>query len=248
MDAEAAQRAHYNRIASDFEEHYYDPWSRRYRDQFINRPMLEGLDLRGRQVLEAMCGAGLTTQALLDRGAEVTGLDISDACIESFRRRWPTCRTACASIAQSGLPSGVFDAIVVVGGLHHLQPDVDPAVEEIHRLLKPGGSLCFFEPHAGSLPDLVRQQWYKRDMRFGRNEAAIDLDHLKRKYSGSFEFVREVYGGNVGFLLVFNSFILRMPLKLKRFYSPAVLRLEAAFSRFQRKRSACTVVCQWRKK
>jgi SAM-dependent methyltransferase len=248
MDAEAAQRAHYNRIASDFEVHYDDPWSRRYRDQFINGPLLEGLDLRGRQVLEAMCGGGLTTQTLLDRGAEVTGLDISEACIESFRRRWPECRTACASIAQSGLPSEAFDAIVVVGGLHHLQPDVDPAVEEIHRLLKPGGSLCFFEPHAGSLPDLVRQQWYKRDMMFGRNEAAIDLDHLKRKYLGSFEFVREVYGGNVGFLLVFNSLVLRIPLKLKRFYSPAVLRLEAAFSRFQSKRSACTVVCQWRKK
>lgn len=248
MDAEAAQRAHYNRIASDYEVHYDDEWSRRYRDQFINGPLLEGLDLRGRQVLEAMCGGGLTTQTLLDRGAEVTGLDISEACIESFRRRWPACRTACASIAQSGLPSAAFDAIVVVGGLHHLQPDVDPAIEEIHRLLKPGGSLCFFEPHAGSLPDLFRQQWYKRDMMFGRNEAAVDLDHLKRAHAGSFDFVREVYGGNIGFLLVFNSLVFRIPLKLKRFYSPALLRLEAALSRFQHKRSACTVVCQWRKK
>jgi SAM-dependent methyltransferase len=248
MDAEAAQRAHYNRIASDYEVHYDDPWSRRYRDQFINGPLLQGLDLRGRQVLEAMCGAGLTTQTLLDRGAAVTGLDISEACIESFRRRWPVCGTACASIAQSGLPGEAFDAVVVVGGLHHLQPDVDPAIAEIHRLLKPGGWLCFFEPHAGSLPDLFRQQWYKRDLMFGRNEAAIDLEQLKRTYGGSFEFVREVYGGNIGFLLVFNSLVFRIPLKLKRFYSPAFLRLEAALGRFQHKRFACTVVCQWRKK
>lgn len=248
MDAEAAQRAHYNRIASDYEVHYDDEWSRQYRDRFINGPLLEGLDLRGKQVLEAMCGAGLTTQTLLDRGAQVTGLDISEACIESFRRRWPACRTACASISQSGLASESYDAIVVVGGLHHLQPDVAPAIAEIHRLLKPGGSLCFFEPHAGSLPDLFRQQWYKRDLIFGRNEAAIDVDELKQKFAGSFEFVRELYGGNIGFLLVFNSLVFRIPLSVKRFYSPVVLRLEAAISRMQRKQSACTVIGQWRKK
>jgi hypothetical protein len=70
----------------------------------------------------------------------------------------------------------------------------------------------------------------------------------KRTFAGSFEFVREIYGGNLGFLLVFNSLVLRIPLQLKRFYSPAVLRLEAMLARLQRKRSACTVICQWRKK
>jgi len=248
MDAEAAQRAHYNRIGNDYEVHYDDPWSRRYRDRFINGPLLAGLDLRGRRVLEAMCGAGLTTQTLLDRGAEVTGLDISDTCIESFRRNWPTCEAACASIAQSGLPSESFDAVVVVGGLHHLQPNLEPAFNEIHRLLKPGGSFCFFEPHAGSLPDVFRQQWYKRDMRFARNEAAIDLDELQRIYADKFEFVSQYYGGNLGFLLVFNSFVFRIPLGLKPYYSPAVLRIEAALARLQQKRLACTVICQWRKR
>lgn len=248
MDSETAQRTHYNRIAAEYEEHYDDAWSRRYRDQFIDAVLFAGLELRDRQVLEAMCGSGLTTMALLDRGAKVTGLDISEACIASFRRRWPACRTVCASITQAGLPSQSFDAVVVVGGLHHLQPDVDPAIDEIHRLLKPGGSFAFFEPHAGSLPDLFRQQWYKRDMLFGRNEAAIDLDGLKRRYAGQFEFIREVYGGNLGFLLVFNSLVFRVPLRLKRFYSPALLRLEAALGRLQGKRSACFVVCQWRKR
>jgi SAM-dependent methyltransferase len=248
MDAEAAQRAHYNRIAADYEVHYDDPWSRRYRDQFIDAPLLGGLDLRGCKVLEAMCGSGLTTQTLLARGAQVTGLDISEACIESFRRRWPQCDTACASITRAGLASASFDAIVIVGGLHHLQPDVDPAVDEIHRLLKPGGSLCFFEPHAGSLPDVFRRQWYKRDEMFGRNEAAIDLDALKRKYAGHFEFAHQVYGGNIAFLLVFNSLVFRIPPGFKRFYSAPLLRLEALIGRFQNKRSACFVVCQWRKK
>jgi len=248
IDAEAAQRAHYDRIVAAYDVHYDDPWSRRYRDQFIDGPLFEGLDLRGRAVLEAMCGSGLTTPALLARGAQVTGLDISPACIESFRNRWPECRSACASIAHSGLPSEAFDAVAVVGGLHHLQPDIDPAIEEIHRLLKPGGSFCFFEPHTGSLPDLFRQQWYKRDHLFEDNEAAIDLERLKRTHAHRFEFVREIYGGNLGFLLVFNSFIFRIPVRLKSFYSPAVLRLESLLARLQGKRLACVVICQWRKR
>ena len=248
MDAEAAQRAHYNRIAAGYDVHYGDAWSQRYRDQFIDGPMLAGLDLQDRPVLEAMCGSGLTTGALLARGAHVTGLDISEACIETFRQRWPSCRTACASIARSGLPDASFDAVVVVGGLHHLQPDVDPAIEEIHRLLRPGGTFSFFEPHTGSLPDVFRQQWYRHDLRFARNEAAIDLEHLKSKYGGHFEFVREVYSGNIAFLLVFNSLVFFVPLWLKPLYSPLLLRLEALLGRLQGRRLACNVICQWRKR
>jgi hypothetical protein len=51
----------------------------------------------------------------------------------------------------------------------------------------------------------VRRQWYKHDLRFGRHEAAIDLEGFKRTHRERFELVREVYGGNLGFLLVFNS-------------------------------------------
>jgi SAM-dependent methyltransferase len=248
MDAEAAQKEHYNRIAAQYEAHYDDPWSQRFRDRFIHAPMLEGLDLRGKNVLEAMCGYGSTTGALLARGARVTGLDISEAEIESFRQRWPQCETACGSIMSSGLPGEFFDAVVVVGGLHHLQPTVDPAIDEIHRLLKPGGFFCFLEPHTGSLPDVFRRQWYKRDMIFARNEAAIDLEYLKRSYADRFDPVREIYGGNLGFLFVFNSMIFRVPLWLKPAYSPLLLWLEGVISRLQGRRLACFVICQWRKR
>lgn len=248
-DAEAAQRAHYNRIATTFEAHYDHPCTRQYRDRFVDGPLFEGLDLAGRPVLEAMCGAGLTTTGLLARGAEVTGIDISDACVRSFRARWPQCRAVCASITSSGLPSASFDAVVVVGGLHHLQPDIDPAIDEIHRLLRPGGSFCFFEPHTGSLPDWFRQRWYQRDVSmFSRNEASIDIDHLKATHAGHFEFVRERYCGNLAFLLVYNSMIFRIPLALKPWYTPALLRAEALISRVQSKRLACVVIGQWRKK
>jgi SAM-dependent methyltransferase len=248
MDAEAAQREHYNRIGAMYEEHYDDPSTRIYRQRFIDAPMLEGLDLRGARVLEAMCGSGFTTGALLRRGAQVVGLDISDALVESFRRRWPQCECVCGSITQSGLPEASFDAVVIVGGLHHLQPNVDPALDEIHRLLKVGGTFCFLEPHGGSLPDWFRRRWYKRDAMFSSNEAAIDVEHLKARYASRFEFVKEQYCGNLAFLLVYNSMIFRIPLRLKPLYTPLVLRLEGWIERLQTKRSACIVIAQWRKR
>jgi ubiquinone/menaquinone biosynthesis C-methylase UbiE len=245
--AEEAQSAHYDRIIVEYDAHYGDPCSQAYRDRFINRPMFEGLDLEGREVLEAMCGSGMTTRALLSRGASVTGLDISELAIGSFQRRWPECNVAQTSLIRSNLPSESFDAVVVVGGLHHLQPHVSEAVEEIHRVLRPGGSFCFFEPHTGSLPDLFRRLWYKLDSRFAPNEAAIDVGALKREFGDRFEFVSETYGGNVAFLFVANSLVLRIPLSWKRFYTPALLRLETLIEGLQGKRLGCFVVGRWKK-
>jgi SAM-dependent methyltransferase len=246
--AEEAQRAHYNRIAAQYEAHYDHPATRQYREVFIERPLLDGLDLSGREVLEAMCGSGMSTAGLLARGARVTGLDISEACIESFRNRWPQCRAVCGSITNSALPSDSFDAVVVVGGLHHLQPDVDPAIDEIHRLLRVGGSFCFLEPHTGSLPDWFRQGWYKRDALFSRNEAAIDMERLKMRNAARFDFTQERYCGNLGFLLVYNSMIFRIPLWLKDWYTSPVLRLESLIGRLQGRRLACIVIARWRKR
>jgi len=190
----------------------------------------------------------MTTAGLLGRGARVTGLDISEACMAAFRRRWPQCEAVCASITNTGLPAESFDAVVVVGGLHHLQPNVEPGVDEIHRLLKPGGWFCFLEPHTGSVPDWFRRQWYKRDLRFARNEAAVDLESLKARYADRFDFIKELYCGNVGFLLVYNSMIFAVPLRLKPLYTPLFLRLEAAINRLQGRRLSCIVICRWRKR
>jgi SAM-dependent methyltransferase len=248
MQPDEMQRQHYDKIAAQYEAHYDDAASQQYRRRFIDRPLLDGLDLEARHALEAMCGSGQTTGSLLSRGARVTGLDISDAAIESFRRRWPTCAAVRASLLESGLPSESFDVVVVVAGLHHIQPNVEVAIDEIHRLLKVGGTFCFMEPHAGSVPDWFRRRWYKRDPLFMPDEAAIDVGQLKTRYAGRFDFLKEVYGGNVAFLLVLNSLVFRIPLAWKRVYAPALLRLEGMIGAWQGKSLSCFALCQWRKK
>jgi len=245
--AELLQRNHYDRIADDYEAHYGDAASREYRRRFIYEPMFEGLSLQGQNVLDAMCGSGHTAAYLLSRGARVTGIDISPEEIRRFRGRWPEARSVCRSLLDTRMGSETFDCVTVVGGLHHLHPHLDVAIREIHRILKPGGYLCFMEPHSRSLPDILRRFWYRCDSLFSDNEAAIDIAGLQDDFAAHFTFNRTRYQGNIAFLLVLNSLVFRIPLKIKPIYSPALMACEGAVSTLQSKLTACYAIAQWQK-
>ena len=233
--AERQQQQHYDEIAADYEAHYSDEWSVEYRSRFIYEPMFAGLDLTNLNVLDAMCGSGQTTEYLLARGANVTGLDISNEVIEQFQTRWTNANAVNRSLLDSGLPDNAFDCVVVVGGLHHIHPNVKRAVTELHRVLKPGGHLCFMEPHRGSLPDLIRCVWYRFDRFFSDNEAAIDVGALQKDFHESFQLKEAKYLGNIAFLLVLNSLIFRIPPKSKRFFAPLLMKLEPWVNKLQTK-------------
>lgn len=249
MQAEGTQRQHYNRIAADYEAQYGDPDGLVYREKFLYEPLLAGLDLEGRNVLEALSGSGHATEYLLkQKKALVTGLDISDEAIASFKERWPGCEAICASITDSGLPAESFDCIVVVMGLHHLHPHLSEALREIHRLLRKGGTFCFTEPHLDSGFNRFRKMWYRRDSLFAENEESLDIDALKKEFAELFDYKVEKYVGSVAYLLVLNSMIFRVPLWLKRIYSPAVILLERAVSLIHSRTISLAVICQWEKK
>ncbi len=106
-------------------------------------------DCAGRQVLEYGCGTGSYAFALAERGARVVGIDISETAIELARGKgFPADnpRFQLGNAEELAFDDAVFDIVCGTSILHHL--DIDRAIRELKRVLKPGGRGVFYEPVA----------------------------------------------------------------------------------------------------
>lgn len=107
-------------------------------------------DIQGARALDFGCGDGRGMAHLKERGACVTGFDISlSRLILAQDRLAPAGAEVCANLVQcpaERLPfsDNSFDAIYGKQVLHHL--DWESAIEEIARVLRPGGRAVFLEP------------------------------------------------------------------------------------------------------
>lgn len=98
------------------------------------------------RVLELGCGVGNITRIVFDRTrARITGIDVSPDLLEEAARRVPECRFEVADIHRLPFAEGAFDAVYGSSVLHHLE--LAPALQEIRRVLRPGGRCAFAEPN-----------------------------------------------------------------------------------------------------
>lgn len=108
---------------------------------------------RGLRVLEIGCGVGTDGAQFAKAGADYTGVDLTDAAIELARKRFELTelqgKFVVADAERLDFPDESFDVVYSHGVLHHT-PDIDAAVREIHRVLKPGGRAIVMLYHRGS--------------------------------------------------------------------------------------------------
>lgn len=222
---EQKQRAYYDSIAATYDRHYANPNALRYRHAVYDR-LLANVDLKGKRVLDAMCGGGEGSAYLIARGADVVGLDISPECCKLYEQRHPGTPVVCRSVLNTGFADEEFD-FILTDSLHHLPPYLGKCLDELHRVLKPGGLLCCWEPNASSILNLARRVWYKADTAyFEDNEQAVDLDRLVAGQGGRFLLERSLYGGHLAYMLVNCSMAFRIPEKAVGVYAPTLIALE----------------------
>ncbi|MGF1552644.1 MAG: bifunctional 2-polyprenyl-6-hydroxyphenol methylase/3-demethylubiquinol 3-O-methyltransferase UbiG [Paracoccaceae bacterium] len=101
---------------------------------------------QGRDALDLGCGGGFLAEALVERGARVTGLDPSEGAIESARTH---AREAGLDIRYDVGPGEAmpyaddsFDLVLSVDVLEHVS-SLDATLDEVRRVLRPGGVFCF---------------------------------------------------------------------------------------------------------
>lgn len=109
--------------------------------------MLSGHILPEMKVLELGCGSGYYTKELALTGAEICAIDISPDLLAAAQRAICSSRVTfiCANAYAMDFDDGTFDSVVGSSVLHHL--DIEPALREIGRVLKKGGSMVFTEPN-----------------------------------------------------------------------------------------------------
>jgi demethylmenaquinone methyltransferase / 2-methoxy-6-polyprenyl-1,4-benzoquinol methylase len=123
----------------------------------MNRVMTAGLDMRwrrlsaravvqpGDRVLDAACGTG--DLAIADRkagAAHVTGLDFSERMLERARRKAPELEWVQGDMLELPFEDGAFDAATVGFGVRNVA-DLELALRELRRVLRPGGRLAILE-------------------------------------------------------------------------------------------------------
>jgi SAM-dependent methyltransferase len=169
----------------------------------------------GRRVLDLGCGKGRFARSLIERGAEVVGLDLSARMLAEadglLRVR--------GSARQLPFGRGSFDAVVAVEVFEHLAPEsIDRVCGEVLRVLEPGGTFVVIDKNLWSwntrrpwLPSVavkwidehrgfwmygpggrVRERWFRpRELkrRLSRWFPAVRVRHLlSRGEEGRFPF------------------------------------------------------------
>jgi SAM-dependent methyltransferase len=150
-DVHDRERRHHDELAAQLDPELMPP----HEPDRFERALLEAIgEIAGKRVLDLGCGDGELSLQLVDRGADVTGLDISPGMVEVARRRLErfrpdaAVRFTAAPIESSDLEPGSFDVVAGKWILHHL--DLRDGTDAIDALLKPGGVGVFFENHAGN--------------------------------------------------------------------------------------------------
>jgi len=120
------------------------------------------LALEGRRVLEIGLGYGTLSGELMAREADYNGLDIAPGPVEMVRHRWrlrgggdAENRVVRGSVLELPFPEGRFDYVFTIGCLHHTG-NLPRAVDEVRRVLRPGGTAVVMLYNAYSFRRLVK--------------------------------------------------------------------------------------------
>jgi hypothetical protein len=118
------------------------------------------LDLKGATVLDVGCGNGWLTRLLTERGAHVTGIEISPRQLLLARNIQPVGdeHYLQGSAEELPFPNRSADIVIFLNSLHHIdEKALAKAMRESARVLKHGGVLYVAEPFAaGDYFELMR--------------------------------------------------------------------------------------------
>jgi SAM-dependent methyltransferase len=154
LQAEPGTRAFYEVIDRRFFEALRNFAHPAYPDQPPFSELIDYAWVRDKRVLEIGCGAGAHAMLLAQAGADVTAIDLTQNAVDMTRNRFDVyglegdIRRADAE--DLPFEDETFDLVWSWGVIHH-SADIQAAIDEIRRVLKPGGRTQVMVYHKNSV-------------------------------------------------------------------------------------------------
>jgi ubiquinone/menaquinone biosynthesis C-methylase UbiE len=125
-------------------------------------------------------GAGRTVGHLLEKQIfEITAVDISPEMVKACKQRWPQIDVLVMDLQQTSFPNEFFKAIYLPFNTMACVDDLDITLKEMHRILKPGGTLLFTMPNFWYVGQILDGTIFKGKRQFvqitRQNEDSVSL-------------------------------------------------------------------------
>ncbi|MBU7018605.1 MAG: class I SAM-dependent methyltransferase [Theionarchaea archaeon] len=152
------------------------------------------IDLHNAVIVDAGCGSGYSSELLVNEfhPRELFAFDVMPEQIERARKRGLSATFFVGDVTSIDLPSQKCDAVFVFAFLHHV-PQWKKALQELERILKPGGVLLIEELNKKTLDDAERylRVYHSKESRFewpefidGLEEAGFSIIEDRMIYVG----------------------------------------------------------------
>jgi SAM-dependent methyltransferase len=190
------------------------------REGLLDDWMLELIgDVAGLRAIDLGCGEGRFCRMLAARGAEVLGVDLQPAFIEYAEAHKGEREKYLVGDMEEldGVPDAAFDLAVSYISLVDV-PDMQAAVSQAARVLKPGGRLfvCNLSPMATAA---ITDQWWVRDQQGRKLHYRMDNYTEEGARTVSFGPGHRLTNYHRTFSTTINAFI-NAGLRVARVYEP----------------------------
>jgi len=141
-----------------------------YLNSFEKNIVLEFMgNLTGKKALDLGCGTGRLVKDLINSGAKVVGIDISDEMIKIMKNKFPKVKSLVADSENLPFDDSSFDFVIASFFIVHLK-NLTKTFDEIYRVLKDGGKFVLTNINQRKAPKLdidsgkkiVIQSYYHR--------------------------------------------------------------------------------------
>ena len=99
---------------------------------------------KGERILDLAAGTGTSTQPFYEAGADAVACDFSPGMIEVGKKRYPHLTFIQGDALDLPFKDNEFDAVTMSFGLRNVN-DTVKALQELHRVTKPGGRMVICE-------------------------------------------------------------------------------------------------------